>query len=308
MQAALATSNGQYPAALKILYLNAFSAVLKEKGAGEVFSDEEDSDEDNSDSDADPLADEVMVLESMYPDTQVEGPLPDKDRGGKKITLNLGAELGLVFKGKPSELDLWLPIGSNYPKALYSRESKIECIVLVRNLSFDRPTRRRVTGAVIEKLHEIFKETGGRQGVLHEMVQWCEQSLRDIVQSRPRSNNSNVGQKAVAKPLTTNQMSKQKKQQLLRTDSKSKDGSQAHVGRRQAKKRSVNRSHITHISQQERDSLSKSSSWHWTASLRANADPNGFGRIMSTRARLPAGKHSAPVYKLSVTTVCSDSR
>ena len=202
-----------------------------------------------------------------------------------------------MFKGKPSELDLWLPIGSNYPKALYSRESKIECIVLVRNLSFDRPTRRRVTGAVIEKLHEILKKlVGGRA----YCMRWCSgvNSLcATSYNPRPRSNNSNVGQKAVAKPLTTNQMSKQKKQQLLRTDSKSKDGSQAHVGQRQAKKRSVNRSHITHIhSQQERDSLSKELKLALDERpSRANADPNGFGRIMSTRARLPAGKHSAPI-------------
>eukprot|EP00946_MAST-07B_sp_MAST-7B-sp1_P000372 g372.t1 len=298
VRAALASSNGQCPAALQSLYLDAFAAALKEKGAGEVFSDEEeDSDEDNSDSDADPLADEVMVLESMYPDTQVEGPLPDKNRGGKKITLNLGDELGLMFKGKTSELDLWLPIGSNYPKALYSKENKMECIVLVRNSSFDTQTRQRVTDAVIEKLHKIYKETGGRQGVLNEMVQWCEQSLRDIVQSRPRGNNSHVDHKAGAKPLTLNQLSEQEKQPRLGTGSKSHNASQMRMDQRHAKKRSVNRSHITHIhSKQERDSLSKELKLALDGRpARASADPCGFGRIMSTRARLPAGKHSAPI-------------
>ncbi len=302
---ALSAANGSYPAALEKLYSNAFSAIIKSKGECDPISDDEGTDSDD-DEDADPLADEVMVLESMFPDTAVQGPVLDEERGGKMITLKMGAELGLMFDGEASVLDMWLPSGSAYPKTLRPSDDKMGCIVLVRNPSFDAPTRRSVTRAVLGKMHEIFKETGGRQGVLYEMTQWCEKSLKGVVEwvnVLGEQVDTTVTAEAEAKhPSGSGAVEhrphrKRRVMQQQQGDSSSNKASSG--GQKPSKKRAYNRSHITHIhARQERDALSR----ELKAALdgrpaKARADPNGFGHIASVRARLPAGKHSKPIVK-----------
>ena len=282
-RAALSINNGQYPAALEKLYSDALSDIIASKGWNE--QGREDSDDE-----VDPLEDEIIVLESMFPDSKVDGPSIDKERGGRKVTMKMGAELGLMFKGAPSVLDMWIPEGSTYPSAFLS-DGKAGCIVLVRNPSFNSVTMRAVTGSVLEKLHDIFKETGGQQGVLCEMTQWCEQSLRRIVDhgTDPKTSGSSLQLSLGNTKIKSQAVEKRLKAQQSTSASPK-------VNRNTASRRRV-KSHVTILSsKKERDDFSRK----LLSSLRerqakAKADPDGFGRIAKVRASLPAGKHFDPI-------------
>ena len=186
-RAALSECKGQMAAALRKLYSDAMLAGYAEnvEDEGVDGGNVDNSNSDDSD-DEDLVADEVSVLASMFPDTPVAGPEPDQVRGGHCVRMTLGAEVGLMIQGRPTELELWLPAGSKYPRRCSRRECTAggtgdgtPCVVLVRNPAFDGPTRRRVTREVSKRVARMCFEMGGP--VLYDVAQFCQDELRRIV-------------------------------------------------------------------------------------------------------------------------------
>ena len=182
-QALKKTKNNQWEALL-LMYGKASGRVLTKPSVNnpEVEEEDEDSDEDSDEYGEEPLEDEVLVLESMYPDSIIIGPNPrKKERGnGMEISMDVGPSVvSLGQDGIPVTVEMWLPMGSKYPSRCSSRPGTlVTCVVLIRHPSLTSIEREQITNEIAKEVYEARKEGGG---VISIVLQYLQDTMLNTI-------------------------------------------------------------------------------------------------------------------------------
>jgi hypothetical protein len=277
--------------------------------AAEVEDPEEEELEDDDDDDdiygEEPLDDEVMVLESMYPDATIVGPNERKSSegggGGMEITVDLGESCGVSIgeEGVPVTVEMWLPPGSNYPRRCVSTVPT--CVVLVRHPSLSPFSRERVGREIATLVSRTRCRPGGGY-VVSDVVQHLQDRLHEIVEESAKYQRDQRFLRVAASPAansTSNSTSDDVNKRVKGKDETTAENSANLVdtSKKQPCRRSNRRrhggGHVTVLKRpEERRSLSRDlQQFHRNKSAREKNDVS-FRDVQNVRRTLPSAKES----------------
>ena len=295
----------------------------------EADNDDEDDEEEEDMYGEEPLDDEIMVLESMFPDAVIMGPternLHNRNSGGgggMEITMDVDSSVVVVGKaGIPVTIEMWLPVGSNYPNCVSQKKTSPHaahpsCVVFIKHPSLSPSQRERITESVAEQVYALRIEGGY---VMNHIIQYVqEQMLKTMAVVKTEENNKRNQSRAASTPhalqlklkqaqATANQNEKITQHlQHTATDTSRTNSNTGTKKQRQPSnnKRTRNYKHVTILTNlKERNEMNKSLKvFHNNKhkKLKTNKD---FSDIQKVRKTLPSAKEEQ-----NIVTCCANNR